>query len=700
MITFLLLLVSSFSLATSDIKCEANYNELGIPYQKTNDLNHFYYCFGYHHGRDRAWEMDYFRRVGQGRNAEVYGYTWLKSDLMMRLLDLPSLASRLYQELPDENKVWLENYSRGVNQGFVEGKRSHEFLDKGYEPEEWKPVDSLLVLTLQSFDQTRKTFFRDYEEEKSREHWKEKTEALFNEDNVPWMNTILKEGEYIKKEPLKKTGENSEAQNRVVKLWSEFPDVFGKESGSNNWVISKAKSKTGNAILANDPHLDLKTPLFWYWVHFETPHFKVMGASVPGVPVVASGTNGKVAWGLTNSYINTADAVFVRNYPENYFETIRPRVYVKVGFWKLPFIFKTFERTRDGDLVLPLELESEEKMLLKWTGFKLRSQDLVPMFNFMHARDVASMDRELQKVGLPSWNFVFADNKGDIGYRVVGQIYRSTEKDSYGIPAQTLKDFRQDDLLDPMERPHVLKPNRNYIYTANNRHFPVDANFYGGRGYSYSFRGYRIEELLSPGKHDVASFKAIQCDRQAVDARFFTKKILKYIQVPEFNQWNFETTDATKAAPMYRRLMDLMMDGWKVNEYALFKLLEDLKPEQKIELGQYLEQARKEIGGRNWGDIHRLTFAHISKNGDWNFSPEIPGIGDHHSVDPGTLRWDEDRKIYEQFSGASMRMIIEMKEVPEIHLSLPGLNRQYTLRPETTPAWNEWRACEYRTVKF
>jgi hypothetical protein len=117
-------------------------------------------------------------------------------------------------------------------------------------------------------------------------------------------------------------------------------------------------------------------------------------------------------------------------------------------------------------------------------------------------------------------------------------------------------------------------------------------------------------------------------------------------------------------------------------------------------LNGFAKKARQEIAGRNWGDIHRLTFAHLSKNGDWKFSPEIPGIGDHHSVDPGTLKWDDDRKIYEQYSGASMRMIIEMKDTPEIHLSLPGLNRDYTSKTERTPAWNEWRACEYRTVKF
>lgn len=696
MIHILLLLTSLATFATSEIKCEATYDQLGIPHQSVTSIENYYYCFGYHHGRDRAWEMDYFRRVAQGRNAEVYGFSWLKSDLMMRLLDLPKLADRLYSELPKENKEWLEHYSRGVNQGFQEGKLAKEFTDLDYAPDEWMPQHSILVLTLQSFDQTRKTFFRDYEEEKSREHWKDKTEALFNEDDIPWLNTILKEGEYQKGNTATKTVSAPEAK---PVLWHMFPDVFGKESGSNNWVVSKSKSSTGHAMLANDPHLDLKTPLFWYWIHLQGPGLKVVGASVPGVPVVASGTNGKVAWGLTNAYINTADAVFIKDLPEEKIESFRPNVKVKFGFLKLPFFLKSFERTTDGDLILPLELQTEQRMLLKWTGFKLKGGDLLPMFNLLHAKDVTDMDEQLKKVGLPAWNFVFADNKGDIGYRVIGQTYKMESKDSYGLSTMTYEEFHKDEFLDPMERPHVLKPKRAYVYTANNRHFPQDSKYYGGRGYSYSFRGFRIDELLNEEeKHDLTSFKNIQCDRQAVDARFFAEKLQKHLVIPEFKGWAYETTDGLVAPGIYRRLMDLSMEGFKVNEYGLYHLLDQLNATQKQQLKGYLERARKDINQRSWGESHRLTFAHLSKNDDWKFSPELAGLGDFHSVDPGTCKWDEDKKFYEQFSGASMRMIIIMKEEAEVHLSLPGLNRQYT-QPQAIPAWNEWRRCEYRQVE-
>lgn len=696
-IFFSLLFASLSSFATSDIKCEATYDDLGITRQKVNSMQEFYYCFGYHHGKDRAWEMDYFRRVAQGRNAEVYGFSSLKSDLMMKLLDLPTLADRLYNELPQQHKEWLKAYAQGANEGFITGKNAREFQDIGYEPEQWLPEHSVLVLTLQSFDQTRKTFFRDYEEEKLKEHWKDKTEELFNEDEVPWFNTILKKGEYPTSENLKRA---VYTPPKKIQLWENFPEVFGKESGSNNWVISKEKSKNGYAMLANDPHLDLKTPLFWYWINLQAPDVSLIGASVPGVPVVVSGTNGKVAWGLTNAYINTADAVFLKDYPEDFITSFRPTVYVKFGPFKLPFFFKSFEKTKDGDLILPLELENEDKMVLRWTGFGLKGHHMVEMFNLANARSVTEMNEKLKTVGVPAWNFVFADSAGDIGYRVIGEAYRDVQKDPYGVSYEKIAEFKQKQLLDPMERPHVLKPARNYIYTANNRHWPVDSAFYGGRGYSYSFRGFRIDELLKEGKHDVESFKKIQCDRQAVDARFFVEKILKVMDIPEFKNWNFDTAERSLAPSLYRRLMDLLMEGWQVNEYALYRLLDRLDEKQKMELSSFVKVAREHVSGRPWGDFHRLTFAHLSKNDEWKFSPEVPGIGDNHSVDPGTSKWDPDHRSYEQFSGASMRMIVVMKEIPEIYLALPGYNRNYTERQAEIPAWAEWRACLYNKISF
>lgn len=573
-----LIFVSIFMLVpAAAMDCNVEYDQLRIPHVKVTNQNEMYYCMGRLHGQDRAWEMDYLRRVALGRNAEILGYKYLKSDLMMRLLDLPSKANELWRNFPGEHRQKIIKYAEGVNEGMKSGRSAHEFLDLGYEPENWTPEHTLMVLLIQSFDQTKKTFFKDYTEEKGREDWGIRAEVLFDHDNVPWENTILKEGEYPKREVALKT---SDSRTPSLQLWSAFPDIFGKESGSNNWVVSAKKSKTGKAMLANDPHLDLKTPLFWYWIHLKSPEEEIIGASLPGVPVIATGTNGKVAWGLTNSYINTADAVFLKDLPEDEILTVRPTVWIKFGFLKVPFFFKSFQKLKSGHPVLPLELESEKPMVLRWTGFSVGGSDIVPMFGFSKVKDVTEMNEVLKKVGVPAWNFVFADTKGDIGYRMVGKSYRHTAKLPFGIPLMSMEEFRKEEFLGPEERPHVLRPARQYVYTANNRHWPMDSAFYGGRGYSHSFRGYRLDELLQ-GKHDRESFKEIQCDRQVVDAKFFVPKLLKFVSSDDLSNWNMKADDTSAALSLYRRFMDILMEEWKVDEYALYRLLDALDEKQK-----------------------------------------------------------------------------------------------------------------------
>ncbi|WPU64845.1 penicillin acylase family protein [Peredibacter starrii] len=693
----MLYLVLSFFLSSAfaaTYECKATFGDLNIPHQKVQNQDEAAYCFGFHHAHDRAWEMDYFRRVGQGRNSEVLGFSQLRSDLMMRLLNLEELANKLWSEFPADRKRLLELYAEGANAGFIEGKRAKEFQDKGYEPEPWKPEHTVLILLLQSFDQTRKTFFRDYEEEKVKAKWGNLTEELFDEDHMPWESTILKEGEYLKKETSKTTS----TTHQNVKLWAEFPSVFGVESGSNNWAISAKKSKTGHAILANDPHLDLKTPMFWYWIKLETPEGKVMGASVPGVPVIVSGTNGKVAWGLTNSYLNAADVFFAKDAKDSDVETIRPTVWIKIWFFKVPFMFKSFERLKTGQRILPLETDSDKKLVLRWSGFSLKPEEIFPMFDLYKVNNVDEMNGLLTQIGLPSWNFVFADAKGNIGYHLIGKTYLDRSKNPYGISERTLAEIQNEEFLPVENRPQVLRPKREYVYSANNRHWPSDAAFYGGRGYSYSFRGYRIEEMLKDHE-DPEAFKKIQCDRKVVDARFFLPKIQKYLNADEFRNWDMLATNDSKVLPLYRRLLDLTFEKWEVNEYALFKLLDDLDEKQILEFKTLFEMAKNDISNRSWSEVLRLGFAHMSKNESWVFSPELPGVGDSHSVDPGTAKWNEDRKVFEQYSGASMRMIIEMTEAPKIQLVLPGLNRDYTSSPETSP-WESWRSCQYTTLAF
>jgi len=87
--------------------------------------------------------------------------------------------------------------------------------------------------------------------------------------------------------------------------------------GSNNWVVSGARSETGKPLLANDPHLGLSAPALWYFAHLSAPGLNVIGATLPGIPTVVLGRTDRIAWGFTNTAPDVQDLYIERINPAN-----------------------------------------------------------------------------------------------------------------------------------------------------------------------------------------------------------------------------------------------------------------------------------------------------------------------------------------------------------------------------------------------
>jgi penicillin amidase len=83
--------------------------------------------------------------------------------------------------------------------------------------------------------------------------------------------------------------------------------------GSNNWAVAGALSTSGAALVANDMHLGLSVPGTWYRARIVVrpngggaPALDITGVTLPGAPGMVAGSNGRIAWGFTNSYIDTS----------------------------------------------------------------------------------------------------------------------------------------------------------------------------------------------------------------------------------------------------------------------------------------------------------------------------------------------------------------------------------------------------------
>jgi penicillin amidase len=634
--------------------------------------------------------MQVLRQTGRGRLAEDRGMAFVKGDFLLRLLEIEKRAQALSLQIVGEDRAWLEAYAEGVNQG----------NPAVFSQDPWRVADTVLLLLLQSFDQTRRTFEQDLATDR---HLRSGHPL---EQSFPWETPILKPGEY--------TLGAQEAWTRLPPRNQVLP--FSPEdqaSGSNNWVIAKKHTRSGSALLANDPHLQLKSPPFWHWVKVIWPGVEFTGSSLPGVPLIASGASTHLAWGLTNSFIDVADAVLVSKQGLS-LRKIRPVVWVRRFGIRFPIFWKHFEIVSGAEVpVLPLESPDPASVIaLRWSGFDLTAADLSALWRLDEGKRVEDFDQILSRVGVPSWNFVFADTSGKIGYRAVGRLPKRSWKPQGMLEQVSPSALRFTDFLSPEEAPHLLNPARGWIATANQIQWRSDSRFSVGSAHTESFRAFRIEEKLKQGlsaKHDLESMRRIQCDAQAVDARFLLPVLLPHLEpsaeVTRLSRWDFEAGLDCQECALFRLWMKALGDPQWVYSRAL-----EGKPEFRAEAQAAFHQAVEVLRRRyqnpwvKWGAVHRAVFPLTEALRPFSLTMEdsLSTIGDDHSVSPGSSDWIEQAGLFSHHSGPSQRMVVELSTPPRIHWVLPGANRAAGAshgvnekEKATSPEREAWAGCQF-----
>ena len=97
-----------------------------------------------------------------------------------------------------------------------------------------------------------------------------------------------------------------------------------RSGGSNAWAVTAERTRTGAPMLASDPHLDSRMPGLLHVSHVVGGRFDVIGANVPGVPLVAMGHNRDLAWGITAGLADVSDLYVETLNPEQPTQTRTP----------------------------------------------------------------------------------------------------------------------------------------------------------------------------------------------------------------------------------------------------------------------------------------------------------------------------------------------------------------------------------------
>ncbi|MEM1712700.1 MAG: penicillin acylase family protein [Acidilobaceae archaeon] len=552
------------------------WDSAGVPHIIASTDEAGFYALGYISAYLRLFQMDLFRRLPQGRLAELVGSAGLDSDKLMRTLNLDdairdSWAKIKVLEDPDAESIVkaIEYYVRGVND-FISRVSIRdlpvEYRLLGLKPEPWSPEDVVAIQKL--FTMMLAWDTDDLVLNELVRRWgldiildldivgrvKTTPQASCNHA-IPWpgynYTIALHSYSVIKSTPR---FESSQQTLGFIERASRWINIVRGLGLSNNWIIGGAYTLSGKPIVANDPHLALTAPSLWMLIRIETPSVKVAGVTVAGAPVVIIGRNENIAWGFTNVMGDFVDFYYYKWSGDRYlyrgewrdatrrFELIR--VWDPVSR-KYNIVNYTVLETIHGPV-----LESDgERYAVAFTG-STPSLELLFIWGINRAQSVADALKAQRYFTAPVQNFVVADTMGNIAYSPTGAFPQRLNMPVFKVGDVMLINrgflpyngsIGEGEWLGVIEYsklPILLNPPTPYIVTANSKPWDGDCGLHIGWNWADRFRQDRIIQLLDEalrikGKVSIEDVMRIQTDASTdLSLRVYLNLLLSLVGEP------------------------------------------------------------------------------------------------------------------------------------------------------------------------
>jgi penicillin G amidase len=488
-------------------------DRFGVPHIRARSGTDATFALGFCHGQDRLWQLEFFRRATAGRLAEFAGAEALPADRLMRTLGLRRVADREEREIGTLLRAFLDAYAAGINAAIdCAAALPIEFQLVRLEPEPWSTGDLLAASKLMAFGLSTNWELELLRAQLVREAGAERAERL--EPRYPRANPLVTAPGDVY------TGDGTDIAAQIARV-RETLGLRVPAGGSNNWVVSGARSVTGRPILACDPHLTTTIPDLWYEADLACDEFRARGATLPTNPFPVFGQTATTAWGFTNVMADTQDLFVERLNPEDaglyefegewrQAEVIREEIAVK-GRSRPETLDVTV--THHGPIVnAALGAEGEPPLSLAWTGLEYPCIT-ESGYRMVLARDAREIAAATEDHTVPPLNMLYADSEGNIGYQLAGRIpIRRGDCPDLPKPGWT-GEYEWEGTIPFQELPRIVNPPDGFIVTANNQIVGDDYPYHITSEWMTGYRAKRIEALLGEReRHSLPDFERMQHD--------------------------------------------------------------------------------------------------------------------------------------------------------------------------------------------
>lgn len=703
-------------------------DDAGVPHIQAASRNDLNWGIGYCHAHDRGTQLQMMRIVGQGRLCELLEDSEdnLAIDTFFRRMNWHHDEDAQLKKLTSETREWCQALCDGINAGL---SAQHLSLLKllGYRPEPWRIADIFLIVRMTSYITLAQS--------------QAEVERLFIELAQGGISTEQLASLF----PINDTHFDRELINQIQleerlipsdKLWQS---VAPRTMASNNWVVSGAKSASGAAMMANDPHLEVnRLPNVWYEMVLSCPDYQAIGFGMPGMPGLLIGRTPTLAWGATYTFMDTVDSwvehcragKYRRGKSWRKFDTRIEKIKRKKHPTKEVRFYENNHGVLEGD-------PNNEGYYLStaWSPALFGAQSLNASYQLTHASDVKHAMSALGKIE-SAWNWVISDHAGNIGYQMSGLCPKRHPDWNGFTPAPGWDSAFDWQGFEPVDNlPQVYNPECGYIVTANqdlNAHGKVPTiNMPMG-----DYRARRIEHCLAENDAlSIDDMRRIQMDTYSLQAEKFLAILLPLLDDEHqssrcydiLKSWDLHYSEFSFGAPLfesfYAELRKIVFGEQGFGEAALEHLSQNsglfidfyqnfdvclldehslwyASTNQREAFIQAFERCAAHAPNKTWGQVNRFTLTNILFQGKlptwFGFdSKEVPMIGGRATPHQGQIYDSAGRRT--SFA-PSVRLVADMSE-HVLHTRIAGGVSDNRLSPWYMSEVEGWLAGSLKIVK-
>jgi penicillin amidase len=696
-------------------------DKYGIPHIYARNKHDLLFAQGFVHAQDRLWQMETMRRVVTGRLSEFAGEERVKLDYFVRILGFPELRERAAKTLPPDEAALVQAYIDGVN-AYIRLKSEDlpiEFQSAKHSPEEFTVDDAFGFFVLNSW------MFRENYRSELMAMLARQTVALEEwKDIYPsHPNADLPDDAYYEDLRHLRIGALHE---EALSFFQALPEKAAG-GGSNIWVT--ADGPGGKPLLANDTHIGISLPNFWYLCHLNMPGIDVAGVSAPGTPGIMTGHTASVAWGITIFPVDIVDLYIVRVDPENPTRyTVGEQIIemereeIVIGLPEGESVKKDVYHTIYGPVITELEQGVEGAVALRWYGTlpegEFTDNSMKYVLGLMEAKSVKDIGVGVRGVRVMCVNFVAGDIEGNIGWYTSGAVpIRSGY--SGRLPADgSAGTMNWNGFLSLEQMPGAYNPAEGLIINANNRAVSGDDSHPISYNFSAPYRYERISALLGELETPtIEDCRRIQLDVYSLQSEKILPKLFTYSFQDEkaaaaleiLKKWDRQVRADSRGAAVYEVFLNqwvrtLLEDEVGENLFPYFHiafkkyLIQDViidRPgstlwdrkdtSQKETPGQILETAlsrtygwlEEELGDDTrkwrWGKLHKYYWKHPGGT-SW-FTGRLlnrgPYAADGDCTTVNATAYIAARDEYKSTALPALRMIVPLDDLDRMKVSTP-----------------------------